>query len=174
MSGGNGSSVQRQGTSVSDDQAVQATNDDATSCKRFKTWPRLQNCGLLKLGFVDMQSRRVIGKTAMSISSANPLTAGPQKLAEVSTHNCSTFPCEEFHTAGFYARVTAFRMLVEKFIRRTNKACQVISLGAGFDTLFWYLQSKSLCPTLYLEVDFNSVVARKCHIVRCATKKGES
>ena len=67
---------------------------------------------------------------------------------------------------GYYARVAAFRILVEKFIRRTNKECQVISLGAGFDTLFWYLHSKSLCPALYLEIDFNSVVARKCHTIR--------
>lgn len=62
-------------------------------------------------------------------------------------------------------------MLVEKFIRRTNKACQVISLGAGFDTLFWHLHSQSLCPALYLEIDFNSVVARKCHTIRCAGLK---
>ncbi len=57
-------------------------------------------------------------------------------------------------------------MLVEKFIKRTNRECQVISLGAGFDTLFWHLHSKSLCPKLYLEVDFNSVVARKSHAIR--------
>lgn len=67
---------------------------------------------------------------------------------------------------GYYARVASFRMLVEKFIRRTNRECQVINLGAGFDTLFWHLHSKSLCPKTYMEVDFASVVARKAHIIR--------
>lgn len=102
----------------------------------------------------------------MSISSANLLNASPPKLAEVGTHIPMNSIEWEVLCAGYYARVTAFRMLVEKFIRRTDKECQVISLGAGFDTLFWYLHSKSLCPELYLEIDFNSVVARKCHSIR--------
>ena len=76
------------------------------------------------------------------------------------------FPRELIAFLGYYARVTAYRMMVEKFIKRTSRACQVISLGAGFDTLFWHLHSKSLCPTLYMEVDFNSVVARKSHTIR--------
>ena len=62
--------------------------------------------------------------------------------------------------------MAAFRILVEKFIKRTNGECQVVSLGAGFDTLFWHLYSKSLVPKLYLEVDFASVVSRKCHTIR--------
>lgn len=104
----------------------------------------------------------------MSISSANPLNGSPQKSAEVGMHIAIKVWELRGCLTGYYARVTAYRMLVEKFIRRTNKACQVISLGAGFDTLFWHLCSKSLCPTLYLEIDFNSVVARKCHTIRCA------
>lgn len=71
-----------------------------------------------------------------------------------------------YQLLGYYARVTAFRILVEKFIKRTNRQCQVISLGAGFDTLFWHLHTKSLCPKLYLEIDFDSVVARKSHSIR--------
>lgn len=60
----------------------------------------------------------------------------------------------------------AFHTLVEKFVKKTEKNCQVISLGAGFDTLYWQLHSISLTPRLYLEVDFNSVVSRKAHIIR--------
>lgn len=154
--------VLRQSTVISDDQAVQATNDDATSCKRLDSTAD----GILSYHCAGMQSRKVIGRTTMSISSANLQNASPQKLAEVGTDIFMNSVEWEVLCAGYYARVTAFRMLVEKFIRRTNKECQVISLGAGFDTLFWYLHSKSLCPALYLEVDFSSVVARKCHTIR--------
>jgi O-methyltransferase involved in polyketide biosynthesis len=114
-----------------------------------------------------MLSRRAIGRTITSISFANLPSASPPRSAEVGAqvlHEIgSTADC---YISGYYARVVAFRMLVEKFIRMLNKACQVISLGAGFDTLFWHLHSKSLCPTLYLEIDFNSVVAKKCHTIR--------
>ena len=73
-------------------------------------------------------------------------------------------------SVGYYARVMAFRTLVEKFIITTNNRCQVVSLGAGFDTLFWHLHSKGMLPTLFLEVDFNSVVARKTHTIRYGEK----
>lgn len=60
----------------------------------------------------------------------------------------------------------AFRKLVEKFITITSKTCQVISLGAGFDTLYWHLHSKNMLPILFLEVDFNCVVSRKTNTIR--------
>lgn len=52
------------------------------------------------------------------------------------------------------------------FLRQLNGQCQVISLGAGFDTLFWFLHSESLIPKLFVEVDFPNVVARKAHTIR--------
>ena len=67
---------------------------------------------------------------------------------------------------GYFARVLAYRTLVERFLEKTSGECQVVSLGAGFDTLYWHLHSKTLLPKFYLEVDFNPVVARKSHIIR--------
>ncbi len=60
----------------------------------------------------------------------------------------------------------AFRTLVEQFVVKTENKCQVISLGAGFDTLFWHLHSAGLLPQLFIEVDFHSVASRKTHIIR--------
>ena len=71
-----------------------------------------------------------------------------------------------FYSKGYYARVMAYRILVEKFIQKTNRKCQVINLGAGFDTLYWHLHSKAMLPKVYLEIDFGSVVARKSHTIR--------
>ena len=60
----------------------------------------------------------------------------------------------------------AYRTIVEKFLKKTNGDCQVICLGAGFDTLYWHLHSNALLPKMYLEVDFVPVVAKKSHIIR--------
>ena len=53
-------------------------------------------------------------------------------------------------------RVHAFRSTVECFCRE-NSDGQVISLGAGSDTLYWHLLKQGLSPT-YLELDFPEVI----------------
>ena len=42
--------------------------------------------------------------------------------------------------AGYYARVKGMRMLLDQFLAQTRCNCQVINLGAGFDSLFWLLK----------------------------------
>ena len=41
---------------------------------------------------------------------------------------------------GYYARIKAVGDFLRKFLKITMNKCQVISLGAGFDTSFWNLQ----------------------------------
>lgn len=68
--------------------------------------------------------------------------------------------------AGYFARVHAYHVLVEQFLTLTNQQCQIVNLGAGFDTLYWLLHQKSLLPRLYVEVDFSNITTKKCHLVR--------
>lgn len=70
---------------------------------------------------------------------------------------------------GYYARVKSVRSLVEQFVAVTGGHCQLVSLGAGFDTLFWQLLAVSLLPRVFCEVDFSTVTSKKCQAIK--TKK---
>ncbi|XP_005112353.1 leucine carboxyl methyltransferase 1 [Aplysia californica] len=67
---------------------------------------------------------------------------------------------------GYYARVKGIQILIEHFLRMTNCNCQIVNLGAGFDTMFWRLHEEGLTPKCYVEVDFEQVTARKCHYIK--------
>ena len=43
--------------------------------------------------------------------------------------------------SGYYARVEGMKTLVNQFLETTGRNCQVVNLGAGFDTLFWQLHA---------------------------------
>ena len=44
-----------------------------------------------------------------------------------------------FFILGYYSRVVAIELLVERFINRTGNKCQLICLGGGYDTLYFRL-----------------------------------
>lgn len=46
--------------------------------------------------------------------------------------------------AGYYARVKGMRTLLNQFLAKTECNCQVINLGAGFDSLFWLLKVSNI------------------------------
>ncbi|XP_067948789.1 leucine carboxyl methyltransferase 1-like [Watersipora subatra] len=62
---------------------------------------------------------------------------------------------------GYFARVYAVRALVEGFINTHQRKCQVVSLGAGYDTLFWNLKDHGLLPVKYVEIDIATVTRQK-------------
>lgn len=43
---------------------------------------------------------------------------------------------------------------------------QIVSLGAGSDTLFWRLAESKALPDTYVEVDFEQVTSHKCGVIR--------
>ncbi len=67
---------------------------------------------------------------------------------------------------GYYARIKCIQILVHQFLKLTQRKCQIVNLGAGFDTLFWLLWEQSLHPQLFVEVDFTGVTARKCQYIK--------
>lgn len=68
--------------------------------------------------------------------------------------------------SGYFARVRAYHILVDEFLALTNQECQIVNLGAGFDTLYWLLYEKSMLPKLFVEVDFGNITAKKCRYIR--------
>lgn len=71
---------------------------------------------------------------------------------------------------GYYARSASIGFIVEQFIKN-NPMAQVISLGAGYDSLYWRLKE---CEELneytkslkYVEIDMNQVVLHKIMAIR--------
>lgn len=66
---------------------------------------------------------------------------------------------------GYYARSTSTAYLVEQFIK-ANPSCQIISLGAGYDSLFWRLSASqsasfSMSMVKYIELDLAEVTSKK-------------
>ncbi|XP_052105057.1 leucine carboxyl methyltransferase 1-like [Mytilus californianus] len=70
---------------------------------------------------------------------------------------------------GYYARVIAMRTLLQKFIKMTDGNCQVVNLGAGFDTTYWLFKSNGIKAKSFVEMDFPTVTSKKCFFIR----KGE-
>lgn len=67
---------------------------------------------------------------------------------------------------GYYARVKGMEKILIQFLELTQRECQVVNLGAGFDTRFWQLKEAGLSPKLFFEVDFGAVTSRKCMAIR--------
>lgn len=66
---------------------------------------------------------------------------------------------------GYYARSASIAYLVEKFIE-ANPSGQIISLGAGYDSLYWRLNAKKILSNendtiKYVEIDMSMVTIHK-------------
>ncbi|KAF6020347.1 hypothetical protein EB796_021319 [Bugula neritina] len=66
---------------------------------------------------------------------------------------------------GYFGRVFVIRSLVEQFVKAHSRNCQIVSVGAGYDTLYWNLSASGLSPQKYVEVDFPSVTRIKTTII---------
>lgn len=67
---------------------------------------------------------------------------------------------------GYYARVKGIETFIQKFISRAGSSAQIINFGAGYDTLYWRLKDEGVQILNYIEIDFPSVTARKCHVIK--------
>ena len=126
------------------DESVMRTNDDATSAKL--------SCverGYFEDGFVGHFVRQRGGRAARR----SPLV-----------------------NRGYYARYAAVRRIVREFFAACGQqggaggvgGCQVINLGAGFDTLYFSLKAAGEWPAgaRMCELDFADVAHRKASVVR--------
>ncbi|XP_023014502.1 leucine carboxyl methyltransferase 1 [Leptinotarsa decemlineata] len=67
---------------------------------------------------------------------------------------------------GYYARVKGIENFVQKFINKAGSAAQILNFGSGFDTLYWRLKDEGVQIANYVEIDFPTVTARKCYMIR--------
>ena len=87
-----------------------------------------------------------------------------KNISRFRQHRCER-RAPEIHL-GYYARVAGVHALIEKFFEACDTAVQIISLGAGFDTLFWRLVSDGRPVNNFIEIDFAGVTARKCMLIK--------
>lgn len=67
---------------------------------------------------------------------------------------------------GYYVRSAAVTYIVEKFLEN-HEQCQIISLGAGYDTLYWRLKSHGLAEQCtFVELDMSQVTQHKSTAIR--------
>ena len=70
---------------------------------------------------------------------------------------------------GYYARYIGMYKCIDSFIGKTiGMSPQIVNIGAGFDTLFWFLASRydnQDMPVVF-EVDLPGVTSRKCLSIR--------
>lgn len=74
---------------------------------------------------------------------------------------------------GYYARSASIAFIVEKFIE-IYQTVQVVSLGAGYDTIYWRLKSKNVfkpnAKVTFVEIDMSPVVVHKIMAIRRHTE----
>uniref|UniRef100_A0A1B6KZP1 Leucine carboxyl methyltransferase 1 n=1 Tax=Graphocephala atropunctata TaxID=36148 RepID=A0A1B6KZP1_9HEMI len=112
------------------DEAVQATNDDASECKR---------CAV-QLGYWEDKYIHYL------------VRGRERKAPEINR--------------GYFARVKGVEILLTKVLKKTGRNCQIINLGAGFDTTYWRLKDMGYNVTNFTELDFPSVTAKKCFYIK--------
>lgn len=72
---------------------------------------------------------------------------------------------------GYYARWASIRKLLMQFLEAGASSSdgqskkQILSLGAGFDTLYFQLQGEEKAPHLFVELDFKEVTSKKAIII---------
>ena len=68
---------------------------------------------------------------------------------------------------GYFARVNAIRSVVLQFLdTHRGQPCQIINLGAGYDTLYFNLADQNNLPSKYVEIDFPRVVSSKVRLIK--------
>ncbi|CAD5234339.1 unnamed protein product [Bursaphelenchus xylophilus] len=66
---------------------------------------------------------------------------------------------------GYWARHAAFELSLKRISELAGENLQIISLGAGFDTLYFRLKERGFPFRKLVEVDFSSVTARKIRTI---------
>nr|CAG4638547.1 EOG090X08O3 [Cyclestheria hislopi] len=117
-------------STIDSDEAVRATNDEASICKRFAV-----HMGYWKDPYISFLVR-----------------SAERKTPEINR--------------GYFARVKGIQRLVHKFLKITKGDCQIVNLGAGFDSLYWQLHGEKWKLKAFVEFDYPNVTSRKCFCIK--------
>lgn len=66
---------------------------------------------------------------------------------------------------GYFARVAGMKAILDQAVKLFAD-CQIVNLGAGFDTLYWRLEDEGIHVRSFTEVDLPGVTSKKCHAIR--------
>lgn len=67
---------------------------------------------------------------------------------------------------GTWARVHSIRQVIIRFVNKHSE-CNIISLGAGFDSTFWWLKALGLeSKVCYVEIDYPDVITKKLDLIK--------
>ncbi|KAF0987334.1 hypothetical protein HZS_362 [Henneguya salminicola] len=67
---------------------------------------------------------------------------------------------------GYALRVLFLRNFIHNFSKFFMNNCQIISLGCGFDTLYWDLEKSDCLPKYgFFELDFDLVILHKFKLI---------
>lgn len=125
---------------MSSDEAIQLTNNDASFFKAYA----------VQKGYWNDAYINIFASTS-SLKDDNPLR--DHKPPEMSR--------------GYFARVNAIRSVVLQFLdTHRGQPCQIINLGAGYDTLYFNLADQNNLPSKYVEIDFPRVVSSKVRLIK--------
>lgn len=130
------------------DEAVIATNDDASECKRGKN----------SINFHSLLNT----KSLLILVGAVQLGYWKDEYINHFVRNTNRKAPEI--NRGYFARVRGVEMCIDKMFQKTGTdQCQIINLGCGYDSLYWRLPRT---VTNFVEVDFPTVTAKKCYAIK--------
>lgn len=67
---------------------------------------------------------------------------------------------------GTWARVHSIRQIIVRFVTQFRE-CNIISLGAGFDSTYWWLKSQQIeSKVTYIEIDYPDVIKKKLEAIK--------
>eukprot|EP00055_Hartaetosiga_balthica_P007994 m.28522 g.28522 ORF g.28522 m.28522 type:complete len:332 (+) comp6056_c0_seq2:68-1063(+) len=66
---------------------------------------------------------------------------------------------------GYFTRVFTIWSMATRFSEKCEGNCNIVNIGAGFDTLYWRMKSKDVGFAQLVEVDLEIVVDRKKNII---------
>jgi len=68
---------------------------------------------------------------------------------------------------GTWARVHSIRQVVMRFLKQYPQGANVVSLGAGFDSTFFWLKEQNVSQNLcWIEIDYPDVVKGKVSLIK--------
>lgn len=125
---------------MSSDEAIQLTNNDASNFKAYA----------VSRGYWTDPYVHYFCSTPGLRDQTTPVEHKPPEMSR-----------------GYFARVNAIRTIVNKFLSKfADKKCQIINLGAGYDTLYFNLLDKNILPAKYIEIDFARIVMSKIRLIK--------
>jgi hypothetical protein len=92
---------------------------------------------------------------------SSAVTAGYMEDAFVTAFLKNAPRREPMINRGTFTRFYGINTLARNFTRKYKQNCQIVSLGAGNDTLWFNLKRDAVAPKLYVEIDFSQITSRK-------------